>query len=70
MTAASSAPWRATGARFSAVGVHPLIGYLDFIHLAPAAGGAAVFALGLALTYKPMVNTVTIAVGKSLAPTT
>ena len=72
---ASRALWQAlclsgTAGFATAVGVHPLIGYLDFIHLAPAAGGAAVFALGLALTYKPMANTGTIAVGKSLAPTT
>ena len=36
----------------TAIVVHPLIGYLDFIHLAPAVLGAAVFAAGLALTFK------------------
>lgn len=35
----------------TAIVVHPLIGYLDFIHLAPAVAGAAVFIAGLALTY-------------------
>jgi hypothetical protein len=38
----------------TAIGVHPLIGYLDFIHLAPAVAGAAVFGAGLILTFKPM----------------
>lgn len=38
----------------TAIGVHPLIGYLDFTHLAPAVAAALVFALGLALTYRPM----------------
>lgn len=39
-----------------AIGVHPLIGYLDFIHLAPAVAGAAVFGVGLVLTFKPMAS--------------
>lgn len=37
----------------TAIGVHPLVGYLDFVHLAPAVVAAAVFAVGLALTYRP-----------------
>ena len=46
--------WRALGvaglAGFgTAVGVHPAIGYVNGVHLAPAVLGAAVFAAGLAL---------------------
>jgi hypothetical protein len=55
----SRALWQAlclsgTAGFATAVGVHPVIGYLDFIHLAPAVAGAAVFGAGLALTFKPM----------------
>jgi hypothetical protein len=35
----------------TAIGVHPLIGYTDALHLAPAVLGACVYASGLALTY-------------------
>lgn len=38
----------------TAVGVHPLIGYTDALHLAPAACGATLFFFGLALTKAPM----------------
>jgi hypothetical protein len=38
----------------SAIGIHPLVGYNDFVHLAPAILGAMMFTLGLLLTYKPM----------------
>ena len=38
----------------TAIGVHPLIGYTDFTHLAPAYAGAVMFVAGVALTYKPM----------------
>jgi hypothetical protein len=38
----------------AAIGVHPLVGYNDFIHLAPALLGALTFTIGLILTYKPM----------------
>jgi hypothetical protein len=38
----------------AAIGVHPVVGYNDFIHLAPALLGALMFALGLFLTFKPM----------------
>jgi hypothetical protein len=40
----------------TAIGVHPLIGYIDPVHLAPAVVGAAVFSTGLILTFKPMMN--------------
>jgi hypothetical protein len=39
----------------TAIGVHPLIGYTDPAHLAPAAVGATIFIAGLVLTFKPMV---------------
>lgn len=38
----------------SAIGIHPIVGYNDFIHLAPALLGAIMFTTGLLLTYKPM----------------
>ena len=38
----------------AAIGVHPVIGYMDFSHLAPALAGALIFALGLAFSFKPM----------------
>ena len=37
-----------------AVGVHFAIGYTDPLHLAPAVGGAALYAVGLALTWRAM----------------
>jgi hypothetical protein len=39
-----------------AVGVHFAIGYTDPVHIAPAVGGAAIYAVGLTLTYKPMIG--------------
>jgi hypothetical protein len=39
-----------------AIGVHPAIGYTDFIHLLPAYIGAAVMAVGLMLTQNDMFN--------------
>lgn len=39
-----------------AIGTHFFVGYLDFIHLAPAYLGAGLFALGLVLTYPTMVK--------------
>lgn len=39
----------------TAIGVHPVIGYNDFIHLAPALLGAIVFFMGIVLCYRPMV---------------
>lgn len=38
----------------TAIGVHPAVGYTDFIHLAPAIFGAIMFLVGLALCYRPM----------------
>ena len=38
----------------TAIGVHPAVGYTDFLHLAPAYTGALLFFCGLLLTYKPM----------------
>jgi hypothetical protein len=38
----------------SAIGVHPVVGYVDFSHLAPAILGAIAFAVGLILSFKPM----------------
>jgi hypothetical protein len=38
----------------TAIGVHPLIGYNDFSHLAPAYIGAVMFLAGMTLSYKPM----------------
>jgi hypothetical protein len=37
-----------------AIGVHPVIGYNDLSHLAPAYLGALLFAVGIALCRKPM----------------
>lgn len=38
----------------AAIGVHPVVGYNDLIHLAPAMLGAFTFTAGLLLTYKQM----------------
>ena len=38
----------------TAIGVHPLIGYTEFSHLAPAYLGALLFSAGIALCRKPM----------------
>jgi hypothetical protein len=38
----------------TAIGIHPIIGYTDFSHLAPAYLGALMFVTGLSLCYKPM----------------
>lgn len=40
----------------TAIGVHPMIGYIDFVHLGPAVLGAVVYVFGLALTYRPMMQ--------------
>jgi len=55
----SRALWQAVvlagGVGFStAIGVHPLIGYNDFTHLAPAYVGAVLFTVGAVLSYAPM----------------
>ncbi len=38
----------------TAIGVHPLIGYTEFSHLAPAYLGALLFFVGIVLCFKPM----------------
>lgn len=38
----------------AAIGIHPMIGYTDLLHLAPAILGAAIFVAGLILTYRGM----------------
>ena len=38
----------------SAIGIHPLVGYTNLLHLAPAMLGAAIFLSGLVLTYPTM----------------
>ncbi len=38
----------------TAIGVHPLIGYTEFSHLAPAYAGALLFSIGVALCHGPM----------------
>jgi hypothetical protein len=42
----------------TAIGVHPAVGYMDFLHLAPAVLGAIIYILGLALCFKPMYSDV------------
>lgn len=49
--------WVAGTIGFStAVGVHPLIGYTDTTHLAPAVLGAVSFLVGITLTWRPMMR--------------
>jgi predicted outer membrane repeat protein len=38
----------------AAIGVHPAIGYVDMVHLAPAIIGALTFTAGVALSYRGM----------------
>jgi len=38
----------------TAIGVHPLIGYTDVVHLGPAVLGGVSFVVGIALTWRPM----------------
>lgn len=40
----------------TAIGIHPLVGYTNLVHLAPALLGALLFALSLALSYSPMMR--------------
>jgi hypothetical protein len=40
----------------TAIGVHPAVGYNDAVHLAPAVAGAALYLLGLVLTFRPMLR--------------
>jgi dihydroorotate dehydrogenase len=37
-----------------AIGVHPIVGYTSFVHLAPAYAGTLAFLVGIALLYAPM----------------
>ncbi|HZF54265.1 MAG TPA: hypothetical protein VE093_36715 [Polyangiaceae bacterium] len=37
-----------------AIGIHPIVGYTDFVHLAPAYAGAITFLTGLVLLYRPL----------------
>jgi hypothetical protein len=46
------------------VGAHPAVGYTDVLHLAPAVVGAVVYAIGLALTYRRMVDASTYITGR------
>ena len=39
----------------TAIGVHPAIGYIDIVHLAPAVAAAVVYFTGIVLPYRPMV---------------
>jgi hypothetical protein len=41
----------------TAILIHPIIGYTDFTHLAPAYLGTGVFFAGLVLTYRRMCKT-------------
>jgi len=38
----------------TAIGIHPIVGYNDFVHLAPAMLGALIFSIGMILSFKPM----------------
>jgi len=38
----------------TAIGIHPLVGYTSFIHLAPAYAGVLAFAIGMTLLHGPM----------------
>lgn len=40
----------------AAIGIHPVVGYVDLVHLAPALLGATAFTLGMILCYRPMVK--------------
>ena len=37
-----------------AIGVHPIVGYTSFTHLAPAYAGALTFVVGIVLLYRPL----------------
>ena len=40
----------------TAIGIHPVVGYNDLVHLAPAFLGALIFFAGISLCYRPMVT--------------
>lgn len=46
--------WSGTVGFVCAIGIHPLIGYMDFTHLAPAVLGALMFFLGIILSRRWM----------------
>ncbi|MGH2532221.1 MAG: hypothetical protein ACRDJW_07915 [Thermomicrobiales bacterium] len=52
-----------------AIGIHPIVGYDDLVHLAPAIIGALLLTLGLTLSYRPM-HTATIPARHEVAPET
>jgi len=41
----------------SAIGVHLVVGYVDFVHLGPALLGGALFIAGIVLSFEPMCST-------------
>ena len=41
----------------SAIGVHLIVGYIDFVHLGPAMLGSALFVVGIWLSFEPMCST-------------
>jgi hypothetical protein len=49
----------------TAIGVHPAIGYDDPVHLAPAVFGAALYLVGLILTFRPMTRGAAAAVARA-----
>jgi hypothetical protein len=38
----------------TAIGIHPIVGYNDLVHLAPAILGALIFLVGIILSFRPM----------------
>jgi hypothetical protein len=56
----------------TAIGIHPLVGYLSVSHLAPAVLAAVIFIVGLVLTYRPMCgrgdSPATVGAGRLIEP--
>jgi hypothetical protein len=48
-----------------AIGIHFIVGYIDALHMAPACGGAVLYAIGLTLTRNAATSS---ANSKSLEP--
>lgn len=44
----------------TAIGIHPMVGYIDAVHLLPAVLGAATYALGMALSNRPPTRTLKV----------
>jgi hypothetical protein len=40
----------------TAIGIHPIVGYLSLSHLAPAIAVATIFCVGIAMSFVPMVR--------------